>query len=106
MTDSELEAEFLMGWVSYAEPGLSPTPVGDGALQQSPGGSSLIGTRSSRLAGETEEKREKRLRLARECSARRRSQETAEQRERRLKEQRQRMAHKRLVESPETRETR
>ena len=89
-----LEAEFLAGWTALTLPEADDSPRG---------------TRrsiSSRLAGESEERREKRLKQARECSARRRSSETQEQRERRLKDQRERMAQKRRMETAEVREER
>lgn len=60
----------------------------------------------SRLEGETEEQRERRLKLARECSSRRRSTETLEQRKKRLVDQRTRMSLKRKTESAEERELR
>ena len=67
---------------------------------------SLPTQQPSRLEGETEEQRERRLKLARECSFRRRSTETPEQREKRLVEQRTRMSLKRKMESDEEREHR
>lgn len=89
MTDTDLEAEFLLGWATLTEPG--------GIESQ---------TQSSRIAGESKETREKRLRQARECSAHRRSVETAEKREKRLREQRERMAQKRRMETAEEKELR
>lgn len=95
MTDADLEAEFFLGWTAL--------PV---ETPSSNGSTTGPGKRASRLAGETEERRERRLRQARECSARRRSMETEEQREKRLVEQRERMAQKRHQETMETREKR
>lgn len=60
----------------------------------------------SRLVGESEEQRDRRLRLARECSLRRRSMETSDEREKRLHDQRTRMALKRKNENEEEREAR
>ena len=60
----------------------------------------------SRLEGETEEQRERRLKLARDCSSRRRSIESPEQREKRLYDQRTRMAQMRKNETEEERQER
>lgn len=106
MTDADLEAEFILGWVSQTGPGLIQPPQQSPTDQEPVHVASTSKRRPSRLIGESDEKREQRLRLARECSARRRSLETAEQRERRLKEQRERMAQKRRTESTEEREIR
>ena len=106
MTDADLEAEFILGWVSQAVPGLAQDPEQSSTDQEPLDVLSTSKKRPSRLVGESGEKREQRLRLARECSARRRSLETTEQRERRLKDQRERMAQKRCTESGEEREIR
>jgi len=60
----------------------------------------------SRLVGESEEQRERRLRQARECSLRRRSMETQDERDKRLHDQRTRMSLRRKNETPEEKETR
>lgn len=93
MSESDLEADFLLGWTALSEPE-PPQSTGTGGASTKKG---------SRLTGESSDRRERRLRQARECSSQRRSMETTEQREKRLKDQRERMATKRRMEASETR---
>ena len=109
MAEGDLGPDFLLEWAGISQAGVSgdhdehsPSPASESGRGSCRRRVSL----SSRLLGESEERRERRLKQARECSSRRRSTETPEQREKRLKEQRERMAMKRRTESPETREAR
>lgn len=94
MADGEFEPDFLLEWTGQISP-VEIETVGSGKTPA-----------SNRLAKESKERREKRLRQARECSARRRSMETPDQRELRLKAQRDRMQQKRQAETDDKRELR
>lgn len=100
MAEGAFESDFFKEWETLLDddqPAMSLRKTNKESLRT---------PQPSRLEGETEDQRERRLKLARECSSRRRSMETSEQREKRLEEQRNRMSLKRKMESDEEREHR
>ena len=105
MAEADLESDFLLDWAALTQP---ETPQTQGGLVASHAGmdGSILTEGRPGVARESEDRRKKRLKQAKECSARRRSVESAEQRERRLKDQRDRMALKRQMETAEARESR
>ena len=99
MAEGAFESEFFKEWETLLDDQPSMT------LRKSSKDASST-PQSSRLDGESKEQRERRLKLARESSTRRRFLETPEKREKRLVEQRTRMSLKRQMESETEREHR